>query len=215
MAAESIQISMRGLAEVSATAPKRKQTVLRRFKFKKSDESVGRSNYYVKALSAIKRHHKGDHVGVQSILKDLLTAGLLETDTKKRAKLLNNHRAITDYLKNFGNRDLTICPGKRLYFVSEDVVVSAQPDMVVEENGQMKLFKLNMGKDDYVGGVGALMLHTMHEAAAACGLGLESNYVECLEVSSGNRVVGPQSGFPPKKVIEDACKELSDLWNAA
>jgi len=215
MVSNSIQISMRGLAEVSATDPKRKVTVLKKFKFNKSDESVGRSNYYVKALSAIKRHHKGDHAYVTKLLGDLVSEALVETDSRKRAKLLNNHRAISDYLKNFGSRNLTVCHGKRLYFTAQNVVVSAQPDLVAEENGQLKLFKLNLGKDDYAGGVNSILLHTLHEAANIAGLAIMPKDVECLEVASGSRIVGPKTGFPPKKFLEGACAELAAIWAAA
>jgi len=206
---------VRGFAEVSATSAKRKTTVLKRFKFPKSEESVGRSNYYVKALSAIKRHHKGDTVYVNKLLQELLAEMATETDNRKRAKLANNHRAISDYLKNFGNRKLIIKPGKRLYFVSGDVVVSAQPDLVAEESGQLKLFKLNLGKEDYAGGVNPVLLHTLHEAAVNRGLLLTPKDIECLEVSSGHRVIGPKSGFPPRKALDDACAELSSIWSAA
>ena len=56
---------------MSATTSKRKVSVLKRFKFPESEESVGRSNYYVVALSAIKRHHRGDVAYVTKLLRQL------------------------------------------------------------------------------------------------------------------------------------------------
>ena len=128
---------------------------------------------------------------------------------------MHNHRAISDYLKHFGSRKLTIKPGKRLYFVWGNVLISAQPDLVAEEFGKLKLIKLNLGLDDYSGGVNAMLLHTIHQAALTHGLAVQSNDVECLQVSSGSKVVGPKSGFPPVQVLENACAELTSLWPTA
>jgi hypothetical protein len=145
-------ISMRGLAEVASAKPSRKYSKLKQYRFPESEESKGRSNYYVKALSAIKRYHRGQSGFVNSVLKSLVVGAASETDPRKRAKLLNNHRAITDYLKAFGSRPLVMMPGKKLHYVYKDLVVSAHPDLVAEENGSLVLIKLNLGKDDFAGG---------------------------------------------------------------
>jgi hypothetical protein len=165
-----IKISMRGLAEVASAKPSRKHGKLKQYQFPESEESKGRSNYYVKALSAIKRHHRGQSDFVSSVLHSLLIEASSETDPRKRAKFLNNHRAITDYLKAFGSRPLAIKPGKSLYYVYKDLVVSAHPDLVAEENGSLVLIKLNLGKDDFVGGVNSTLLHVLYEAALNQGL---------------------------------------------
>jgi hypothetical protein len=212
MSPDSIKISMRGFAEVISAKSNRKQMVLKRFRFPDSDDSVGRSNYYVKALSAIKRYHRGEADLVNSVLTKLVSEAALEPDARKRAKLLNNHRAISDYLKNFGARKLQIKKGKRLYFVHDNVLVSAHPDLVAEENGSLILFKLNLSKDDFSGGVGSLILHVMYEAANFQGLSIEPTAVECLQASSGTRIIGPKSGFPDKKGLIRGCQELSSLW---
>jgi hypothetical protein len=213
MQMEPIKISMRGLAEVASAKPGRKKAVLKRFKFPESAESVGRSNYYVKALSAIKRHHKGESVA--TIMSDLLSEAATETDPRKKAKLLNNYRAITDYLRIFGTRQLEIKPGKKLYYTSKDVLINAHPDLVAEENGNLVLVKLNLGKEDFGGGVCALLLHVLYEAAQIQGLAIPPSGVECLQTSSGSRIVGPKRGFPPKSTIDAACRELSSIWSAA
>ena len=68
---EPITISMRGLAEVACAKPSQKQSKLKRFKFPESEESVGRSNYYVWAISAIKHHHRGESEFVDDTLHRL------------------------------------------------------------------------------------------------------------------------------------------------
>ena len=162
---DSFKISMRGLAEVSHASPGRKLSKLKKYKFPESEESMGRSNYYVKALSAIKHHHRGDSSFVTSILQALLVEAKTEKSPLRKAKLLNNHRAITEYLNCFGGRALVIRRGKLLYYTFKELVVSAQPDLVAEENGDLVLIKLNLSKEDFTGGVCATILHVLYEAA--------------------------------------------------
>lgn len=210
-----VKISMRGLAEVASAKPSRKYSKLKQYKFPDSEESKGRSNYYVKALSAIKRHHRGQSNFVNSIMQNLILAADAETDPRKKAKFLNNHRAITDYLKAFGSRPLVMKPGKSLYYVYKDLVVSAHPDLVAEEDGSLVLIKLNLGKEDFAGGVNSTLLHVLYEAATIQGLPIEPTGVECLQTSSGSRTTGPKRGFPGQGVLNAACQELLNLWLAA
>ncbi|MGA3134821.1 MAG: hypothetical protein ABSC88_02405 [Terracidiphilus sp.] len=80
----TFKISMRGLAEVASAKPSRKQSKLKQYKFPESEESKGRSNYYVKALSAIKRHHRGQSDFVNSVLHSLMIEAATETDPRKK-----------------------------------------------------------------------------------------------------------------------------------
>jgi hypothetical protein len=209
------RISMRGLAEVAHAAPSRKLSKLEKYRFPQSEESVGRSNYYIKALSTIRRHHRGESSRVSSTLRELWANAKNEKNNLKRAKLLNNHRAITDYLKNFGARALAIRPGKSLYYVYKDLVVSARPDLVAEENGKLLLIKLNLSKEELAGGVCSTILHVLYESAKSQGLSIDPACVECSQAASGSRTTGPKSGFPDKKVLNAACQELLTLWPAA
>jgi hypothetical protein len=212
---QPIKIPMRGLAEVTSAKPTQKLSKLRKYRTPKSEDSVGRSNYYVKALSAIKKHHKGQTEIVTEILNNLLAEAAAETDPRKRAKLQHNYRAITDYLKAFGSRPLKVMPGKRLYYVYQDLVVGAHPDLVAEEDGHLVLIKLNLGQGDLGGGECSVILQTLYEAAHVIGLPVQSSGVECLQTSSGSRIVGPRRGFPDKGTLNRACQELLNLWHEA
>ncbi|MGO9326417.1 MAG: hypothetical protein ACLP07_17820 [Terracidiphilus sp.] len=211
----AFKISMRGLAEVANASPARKLSKLKKYKFPKSEESVGRSNYYVKALSAIKHHHRGDSSYVNSTLQALLIEAKAEKNPLRKAKLLNNHRAIKEYLKHFGSRALVIRPGKLLYYTFKELVVSAQPDLVAEENGDLVLIKLNLGKDEFAGGVCATILHVLYEAAQTQGLPIKPTGIECLQTADGSRIAGPKSGFPNRNTLNSTCQELLALWPAA
>jgi len=212
---EPRRISVRGFAEVGSAKPNRKQAILKRYKFPDSEESVGRSNYYVKALGIIRRHHKGDSAVVRARLQDLLAQASVEKNPRQKAKLLNNHQAAVDYLRVFGNRPLTIRPGKYLYYIYKNLIVGAHPDLVADENGALVLIKLHLGKDALGGGVCALLLHMMYEAALASGVQIRSTSVECIQSSTGSRIVGPKSGFPAKSVLNQTCQEVLSIWPAA
>jgi hypothetical protein len=101
-------------------------------------------------------------------------------------------------------------PAFRLY-IFENLIVSAQPDLVAEENDELLLIKLNLGKKDFAGGVGATLLHILHEAAQAKGLPVKTWCVECLQSTSGTRTVGPKTGFPSKQALNAECKAILDL----
>lgn len=209
------QLSMRGFAEVVAANAAKKMSKLKKFKTPESDESVGRSNYYVKALSAIRHHHKGDASYVTNMLLQLASDAASEQNPRTKAKLIHNHRVITQYLSTFGQRQLFIQPGKSLYYTHNGLIVSARPDFVIIEGGQLKLLKLNMSKGDFSGGVSAVLLHVLYEAAHAEGLPVASSSVECLQIASGTRIVGPTNGFSPKQTLNVACDEVLALWAAA
>jgi hypothetical protein len=209
------KISMRGFAEVSCAAPNRKQSTLKRYRSPKSEDSVGRSNYYVKALSLIKRHHKGEFTYVASQISKLVNDAKTEKIPRAKTKLLSNYQAISNYLQHFGDRKLTIRTGKHLYYIFEDLIVSAQPDLIAEENGKLVLIKLNLSKKDFSGGVCATLLHVLYEAALAKGLPVNSSGVECLQTCNGSRMVGPKQGFPDKQALNAECKALLALYGAS
>jgi hypothetical protein len=108
-----------------------------------------------------------------------------------------------------------IKPGKSLYYGYKDLLVSARPDLVAEEDGSLVLIKLNLGKEDLAGGVCSVLLHVLFEAAQLQGLPIKSTGVECLQTSSASRIRGSKSGFPDKKALNAACQELLTLWSAA
>jgi hypothetical protein len=215
MTTKQAKISMRGFAEVVSAKPSKKQSKLKQYKFPQAEDSVGRSNYYVKAISAIKRHHRGQTDFVNALLQKLLAEATIEKNPWTRAKLQNNYRAITDYLKSFGKRPLVIKPGKHLYYVHKDLVISAHPDLVAEENGKLLLIKLNFCKDDFGGGVTSTLLHVLYESAQLQGIPVKPSGVECLQTSSGSRVAGSNRGFPDKKNLDVACEEVLALWPVA
>jgi hypothetical protein len=54
--------------------------------------------------------------------------------------------------------------------------------------------KLNLSKKDFAGGVPAMLLHLLYEAAQMKGLPVEPTGVECLQTSSGSKIAGPKKG---------------------
>jgi hypothetical protein len=136
---------------------------------------------------------------------------MAENNPRKKAKLLSSHRAGTDYLQHFGSRNLTIQPGKLLYYVFGDLVISAQPDLVATEGEKLILIKLNLTKKDFSGGVVASLLHVLYEAAQMNGVPVKSTGVECIQTSSGTRATGPRKGFAGRQSLNAACKAILEL----
>jgi len=206
---------MRGFAEVSAAPAKSKISRLRQYKFPESDASKGRSNYYVKALAAIRHHHHANKSEVQKIIDELTVTASDNSNARRKAKAANNLRAINDYLKHFSKRQLKPLPGKRLYFIHKNLRVSAQADLCALDNGELRLIKFNFGKKDHAGAVVAIMLHVLYEAATVKGIKLLPDQVECIQTSSGSRIVGPRKGFGAVKALNGMADELIILWASA
>ena len=62
------------------------------------------------------------------------------------------------FLSHFEGRKLKIRKGQRLYFNRKDLVVSAQPDLVAEEDGKLVLIKINASAKAHDGGMVPLLL---------------------------------------------------------
>lgn len=212
-----IPISMRGFAEVSVAVPAAKLKILKKYKNSKSGESRGRSNYYVVALSTIKKYHRanGDKNIIVSKISELTKSADLELENRKRAKFRANARALEEYLIHFGDRLLSIKPGKRLYYYYKDLAISAQPDLVAEEEGKLVLIKLNASGKMHDGGMVALLLHALHEAAMLNSLPVAPRSVEYLDLPSGKRLRGPVGGFGSKEILNNNCQALLELWDQA
>jgi hypothetical protein len=202
---EKISISVRGFAEVSSANPEKKRSILKKYRNPKSGSSIGRSNYYIKALSLIKRHHKGESIYVSLKLSELLVQANKELDARAKTKLLRNHQAVVEYLKYFGERKLKIHTGKRLYYSFKNLEISAQPDLVAEEDGKLILIKLNLGKKEFAGGVAYTILHVLYEAAKANGLQVLPSNVECIEPAKKSRIAGPKRGFLSPQSLDTEC----------
>lgn len=207
-----ISLSMRGLAEVIHTAPAKRVNKLRKYKFKKSGESKGRSNYYVKALSIIKRHHRGDSAGRDQLLDELKDALRAAETSAKKAKIRNNIRVAESYLAVFGKRQFEVLKGVRLYFTFGSLVVSSQPDLIVQEHGLLKLIKLDCCLKGHPSAETMTMLHALYLAGRDKALIGHPAQVECLEVATHASTPGSKSHFSSSKTLENGCQEIIELW---
>lgn len=211
-----IKISMRGAAEVAAAAPSRKVATLKKYKQTDSGETKGRSNYYISALSFVTSYHKqGNHPSALTAYLAAMQKKLAEkpNDPRWRAKVLNNMRAAEQYIQHFGQRKFTVCEGKKLAYTHNGVVVSARPDLVIEENGERLLIKLNLGRIEHSSQMAAIQLHFMFTAANAAGLEIGPQQVVYIQPVEGFEHRGPASGFPPDKRLASICSEIEGLWN--
>jgi hypothetical protein len=212
-----IKVSMRGAAEVALAAPSRKSTALRKYKQTDSGEARGRSNYYIWALTFIRQFHReGNPAGLLASFLGDLQNRIAEKpkDTRWKAKILNNMRAAEQYSLHFGPRKFTIRPGKKLAYAHGNVLVSARPDLVVEENGKILLIKLNLSKKPHSDLMADIQLHLMHAAATAVGLDLTSKQVAYIQPVRGSEQRGPSKGFPPVTRLSQICEDLENIWNS-
>lgn len=212
-----IKISMRGAAEITLAAPARKSAALRKYKQNDSGEARGRSNYYILALTFIKQlHNEGNPPGLLASFLGDMQNRIAEKpkDTRWKAKVLNNMRAAEQYIEHFGQRKFAIRPGKKLAYTHGGVLISARPDLVIEENGKILLIKLNLSKKSHSDLMADIQLHLMYAAANAVGLEITSRQVAYIQPVQGSELRGPSKGFPAVTRLSLICKDLEDIWNS-
>ena len=127
------------------------------------EESVGRSNYYIWALSAIKHHHRGDTEFVDETLHRLHEEAVTESDPRRRAKLRGNHRAITDYLNHFG--DLNSDPARHPLVLQLSQPHRERSPRLGGEEGPASSHQAELLQGRSAGGVTATLLHVLYESA--------------------------------------------------
>src|SRR5437868_5423625 len=99
------KLSAKGFADFLVGSPSQKRKILRNYKFADQGEGKGRSNYYVRAVAAIRAYHRADNdpdklqEAISKIEQQLPAAGQL-----KKANLSHNIRAINAYQQHFGKR---------------------------------------------------------------------------------------------------------------
>jgi len=219
MATNPIVISASCVATFLNASPGSRLRKLIPFKYKNVGEGAGRSGYYRPMISAVPEFHRTENefAVFQRVISEMT---LIEQDRSllpiQRSKGRSNIDAIRAYYRIYGERRFEFLPRRRLWFTIDQVMVTAQPDMwVIDETGKQVIFKIGAAKSkprDYID----FMLHLMRKAAAAqrerIGARISSKNIVWLNVATGEEVIShlPLTHF--NRTIENACREISQLW---
>ncbi len=171
-----------------------------------------RSSYYQLAIATIRAYHSGgNHIQVfEKTIHELQARADSTTKPWERTKLLNNIRAIEAYRRIYGNRHFTICPNHRLEYRIGEIVVTARPNLWVQENGTQVLLKIGIAKKKpaYVD----ILLTILRKAAISSHHRIRSKNIVYLDVSNGKELICPGGLRRFNKVFAEKAREIVTVW---
>ena len=201
------------LAEFVSSSGRSAESLLRPYKFNKRGEGFARSSYYQYAITAIRGYHTNGND------RKYFETGLLElrkradtTDKKwERVKLEKNISAIEAYEKVYKDRNFRVMPNHRIGYRIGRVIVTAQPDIWVQENGTEVLLKIGIArkKPSYVD----VLLTVIRKAAVSSGYRrVRAKNVVYLNISTGKEMVCTSSLTRFNRTFDAIAREIAKTW---
>jgi hypothetical protein len=207
-----IRVSMTGLASFVTTAGRSAESRLEPFKFNKRGEGFARSVYYQLALKTIRVYHSNDNDAsiFDQALLEIQTRVDKSTDKRERTRLDHNASAIATYRKVYGRRKFKTLPNKRLQYRIGGIVITAQPDLWVEEQGTQVLLKIGMAKHSpsYID----ILLAVLRKAAVSSKYKIRAKNIVYLNVASGREMICSGGLTRFNLTFKQAAKEIREAW---
>ncbi len=205
------KISMKGLSQFMTSGAARQRSILRDHKFPKG--AMVQIVYYSEARNAIKGYHEnGNDLGILVRAVDSLRKKIDVVKKHAIPRLENNIRAVEAYMRHFGRRKFAVQPTVKLKYTHASVTVSATPDLVVEENAQREIIKLDCNRRAATDEQIQIMLQVMYEGAVAEELGVKPKNVIYLDAIRDLEHVGSKVKKTVKKEIDASCDNIEALW---
>lgn len=208
----TLRVSMSCLAEYVISYGRSPEARLRPFKFHKHGEGLARSSYYQFALSTIRAcHSAGNDAAVfERELLELHARADRSTDLRERTKVERNISAIETYKKIYGKRKFTILTNRRLQYLVSGIIVTAQPDLWVEEDGTQVLLKIGLAqhKISYVD----MLLALLRKAAVSGGYKIRAKNIVYVNVSTKTEMICSGALTRFNTTFAAAAREIATLW---
>ncbi len=211
----AIQISVSGLAKFMKASSAAQRTLLRNQKFQYTADGKKRPQIvrYSEARTAIRKYHEsGNEVSVLLTAIEALLKKEIEHPEKDASRIKDNVRAVNTYMTHFSRNKFTVLETPKPKYQHGEVIVSATPDLYVDEGGRKKLIKLDFSLPKPDEEVVQIILKVMHEAAAADGLGVQPRDLIYLDVSRQTQHSGKELNKRLKRDIDAACETIADIW---
>jgi hypothetical protein len=210
--AEVVRVSMSCLADYVASGGRSAESRLRPFKFPKRGEGLVRVSYYQPALSTIRAYHLAGNAPA-IIARALLEMRALEDHSRKpgeRAKLKNNISALEAYRKIYGNRKFKVLKNRRLEYEIGGIVITARPDLWVEEHGTQVLLKIGLArhKRSHID----MVLALLRKAAASSKHRIRVRNIVYLNVASGQELTSSGGLTRFNRTFAAAAREIVEIW---
>jgi hypothetical protein len=210
-----IQISVGGLAKFMKATSAAQRTLLRNHKFPFTAEGKKRPQIvrYSEARTAIRKYHEsGNNITVLLDAIEVLVKKENEHPEKDSSRIRDNVRALKTYMAHFSKSNFTVLENPKPKYEHGEVIVSAAPDLFVDEEGKRKLIKLDFNALKPDAEVVQIILKVMHEASVVGSLGVQPRDVIYLDVSRQTQYTGAKLNKRLKRDIDAACETIADIW---
>ena len=207
-----IRVSAKALAEFAVGSPSIKAHVVRAITRPLSAESKVITHYYAKAVNIIRVYHAKDNDQIYlATALDILENKLLEATTPQtRANVRNNIRVIETYMDLYGDLKRQIIARPRIAFRTDEVRVSASPDMAIIEGDRTVLLKLGPNKKSLSPDAVRLVLRLIFLAATE-KFQITPQDIVYLDIKNSASVLGSGEDANLAGTIENACQTLASM----
>jgi len=210
-----IQISVNGLAKFMTSSEATRRRILRdyKFPFNKDGSKKPQIVRYSEARAAIRDYHEsGNNASTIVAAIEKLISKKQKNPEKDAARIDDNIRALSTYLKHFSNSKLLVLETPKPVYVHGEVSISAYPDLYVDDGGKKKLIKLDFSEKKPHEESVEIMLKVMYEAAGSSGVPVYPADVVYLDITRQNQYSGKKLNKQLKKNIDAACETIQDIW---
>src|SRR4029077_917754 len=207
----AVKLSMKSLAQFMTSGESRRRTILRNSKYPRGAQFI--IIQYRDAINAIRDFHESGNdpsTLVKSI--DKLRKKSIGATRQTEARINNNIRAIERYLEHFARENRAVLPVPKMKYVHAGVTISVFPDLMIDEDGQRMLIKLDFTQAGATDEQIEIMLQLMYEASVAENLGITPKNVIYINARSEqpNRCSKIKKNI--KREIDAACENIAAMW---
>jgi hypothetical protein len=209
-----MKISAKVLADFMTSGPAKQRTLIRDSKFPKLKDGKAKPQIvrYSETRAAIRDYHEaGNDISVLLNAVERLTAKKAEP-TNDSSRIDDNIRAIKAYIAHFSKNAFTVLTTPKPVYQSGEMIVSATPDLYVDENGTRKLIKLDFNQQPPNQRVVDIILKVTAEAASAGELGVKPKDIVYIDVSRKTQVTGAKLNKRLKRDIDATLATIQDMW---
>lgn len=210
-----IPISVNGLAKFMTSSESTRRRILRdyKFPFNKDGSKKPQIVRYSEARAVIRDYHEsGNNAATIVTAIEKLMEKRQKNPDKDASRINDNIRALETYLKYFSHRAFQVLPTPKPTYIHGEVVVSASPDLYVDEGGKKKLIKLDFSEKKPDEQTVEILLKVMHEAAFMSKVPVFPADVIYLDVARQAQHNGKKLNKQLKKNIDAACETIQDIW---
>jgi hypothetical protein len=195
-----------------AAGPGEQFRTLSRLMSRPAQERRAIRRYYREAQRLIPRFHAGKHSPdrLERAAQRLDGSAAADGNPRRQRRLLANAQALRAYLELYGDRVFDVLPASTLTLVFEPLELSLRPDLVVVENGRLKLMKLHLATSwSPSAEVGDVVSRGMYEAARKAGIDVLARNVLYIDVAKRQEFRGRAMSQRMRGDIKAACFQIA------